>query len=356
MHLKSHLLSASLAALATGLLPPLVSDNPFTDQDRDILRHMELIDLPDGAGGTVRTLRISHVNVQIVNGLGATNGYPSDPYTFDESLVRTNGTGNLILGYDEFDPQGAGVRTGSHNLVLGREVSHTGFGGVAAGMRITVDGAYNHVLGGIANSADGKFNVVVGGQGNQATGSSCVVAGGSQNRSEGFGAAVLGGELNRAGDYYGTVCGGRKNQATFRSGSVFGGLGNQVQADGFYSAIFGGTGNEIDGGMAAAIVGGAGNLSRGVQTLTAGGQDNRSKGLNSSCFGGVSNRAVQEGATVLGGFENRAGEDDPAATYPTVVGGRFNWAKGSYSVVGGGNTRSALGEDDWVAGSLFEDQ
>ena len=50
------------------------------------------------------TLRISGLNVQIVNGEGAT--------------ASTNALGNLILGYNE-PSQETARRTGSHNLVLG---------------------------------------------------------------------------------------------------------------------------------------------------------------------------------------------------------------------------------------------
>jgi hypothetical protein len=39
-----------------------------------------------------------------------------------------------------------------------------------------------------------------------------------------------------------------------------------------------------------------------------------------------------------------------------VCGGRSNVASGTYSTVGGGNGHTASGIDDWVAGSLFQDQ
>ena len=40
-------------------------------------KHLSLVDVDDGQGKKVRTLRITGVNVQIVNGLGATNGNPA---------------------------------------------------------------------------------------------------------------------------------------------------------------------------------------------------------------------------------------------------------------------------------------
>ena len=57
-----------------------------------------MLDQPDGMGGFVRTAQISGINVQIVNGLGATNEYPDDPNDFFINSV-TNGVGNLIVGY-----------------------------------------------------------------------------------------------------------------------------------------------------------------------------------------------------------------------------------------------------------------
>ena len=39
----------------------------------------------------------------------------------------------------------------------------------------------------------------------------------------------------------------------------------------------------------------------------------------------------------------------------SVSGGIFNTASGYYSSVSGGSNREAAGEDDWRAGSVFED-
>src|SRR5262245_8185163 len=64
-----------------------------------------------GAGvGGKPTVRFASVNVQILNGSGAT--------------ANANGTGNLVLGYDE----SPGAQTGSHDLVLGRNQTFSGFG------------------------------------------------------------------------------------------------------------------------------------------------------------------------------------------------------------------------------------
>ena len=48
------------------------------------------------------TIRVEGANLQVVSGPGATSG-------------TVNGTGNLVVGYDE----GTGSQTGSHNLPAG---------------------------------------------------------------------------------------------------------------------------------------------------------------------------------------------------------------------------------------------
>ena len=57
--------------------PSLTSEE--IDLLRDILPHLSIENLDDGKGGTSRTIRFSEVNLQIVNGLGATNGNPGCP-------------------------------------------------------------------------------------------------------------------------------------------------------------------------------------------------------------------------------------------------------------------------------------
>ncbi|MCP3919120.1 MAG: hypothetical protein GY711_26555 [bacterium] len=120
----SHLLTAAVAAMLSGFVARTPQGPMFTEKHRDILRHMQLAPLPDGQGGEVRTLRISNVNVQIVNGVGATNGVPDLP-----NQTVTNGLGNLIVGYNELGNPDGDERTGSHNLIVGARHTCTGFGG-----------------------------------------------------------------------------------------------------------------------------------------------------------------------------------------------------------------------------------
>jgi len=59
--------------------------NGLTPEQAEILSHMSIVTPPEMGGK--KTIRISGVNVQIVNGLNRTS--------------TTNGTGNLIVGYQE---------------------------------------------------------------------------------------------------------------------------------------------------------------------------------------------------------------------------------------------------------------
>ena len=101
---------------------------------------------------------------------------------------RINGLGNLIVGYNERLPcRGCPVevRTGSHNLVIGRFHSYTSFGGFVAGGINEITGESASVCGGRNNKARGRFASISGGHGNVASG---------------FTASVSGGELRTAPD------------------------------------------------------------------------------------------------------------------------------------------------------------
>lgn len=61
------------------------------------------------------TVQFSGVNVQIIDGSGSTS--------------TVNGTGNLVLGYDDT----LGTQTGSHDLILGENQSYTSYGEIVGG-------------------------------------------------------------------------------------------------------------------------------------------------------------------------------------------------------------------------------
>ncbi|MCB9683921.1 MAG: hypothetical protein H6738_01795 [Alphaproteobacteria bacterium] len=144
-------------------------------------------------------------NVYVRSGLGQTEG-------------RSNGRGNLIVGYDEpSDTQGP--KTGSHFLIVGAEHSYAGAGGVVFGSANTSESG-GHVLGGGGNTARSS-GVIVGGWNNYALGGSSVVVGGGMNVAEGLDSVILGGqhtEVDSTAGYFAVVLGG---SWTVHSGTAF---------------------------------------------------------------------------------------------------------------------------------------
>ena len=80
-------------------------------------KKLTAMDFDDAANEVV----ISGANLRIINGLNATD--------------TTNGLGNLIVGYNQprgpiFPPD---VHTGSHNIVVGKRLNFSSFGGLVVG-------------------------------------------------------------------------------------------------------------------------------------------------------------------------------------------------------------------------------
>ncbi len=217
------------------------------------------------------TLVFEGMNVQIKNGMGTTN--------------TTNGLGNLIIGYNEdltCDPFGAGcefesdfatdTRTGSHNLVIGRDHTWTSWGGILAGQDATVSAPRSSVLGGLHNTASGPGSAVVGGSDNVASGDRGAVLGGDENTAAGIAAVVAGGQRNTA-QALAAILGGDLNEA-----------------DGTYSSIVGGTGNTTSS-FYDVVVGGSGNTASGIRSVVVGGLSNSATGDNATVSGGSSRSA-----------------------------------------------------------------
>ena len=93
-----------------------------------------------------RTIRFHGVNVQVVNGTGATHA--------------VDGLGNLIIGYNE-NPSDR-PQTGSHNLVLGAHQSFTSYARLNGGDQNKVTHPFS-VAFGFHNTASGDDSAVSGG-------------------------------------------------------------------------------------------------------------------------------------------------------------------------------------------------
>jgi hypothetical protein len=110
------------------------------------------------------TLQFSGINVQVVSGSGAT-----------ENAV--NGKGNLIVGYN--DATFGQTRTGSNNLIVGKEAEYTSYGGFVAGNRNTITAPWASVSGGGANTVSAGGGSVSGGSLNTVSGAYASVSGGT---------------------------------------------------------------------------------------------------------------------------------------------------------------------------------
>src|SRR5438067_5424869 len=194
-----------------------------------------------GVGGKP-TVQFAAVNVQILNGSGST--------------ASVNGTGNLVLGYDENPSRRA--QTGSHDLVVGRNHSFTGYGELLDGFNNAASGPYASVLG-VNSTVSGQYSTVTGGQGNVAKAAAASVSGGYLNTAASSYTSVTGGCSNLAGA--GTLS--INSTCTDTSGhpnsfaSISGGDANQASATG--SSITGGQFN-LASDLLASITGGCRNL------------------------------------------------------------------------------------------------
>jgi hypothetical protein len=130
--------------------------------------------------GNEPTVQLSAVNLQVVDGSGATS--------------TINGTGKVVIGYAEGT---AGTsRTGSHDLILGSQNSWTSYGSL-------VGGSYNQATA-PNTTALGYYDTASG---------QWAVAAGYDNTASGQNSAVLGGAINVASTNYASVTGGSGNTA-----------------------------------------------------------------------------------------------------------------------------------------------
>jgi len=103
-----------------------------------------------------KTVRFSHVNVQIVNGTGATA-------SSSQGLINGLGLGNLIIGYNEDNEFNPLSRTGYHNLIVGTSNEYTSYGGVVFGKANTLSSEYSTITGGYINEVTLPYSSISGG-------------------------------------------------------------------------------------------------------------------------------------------------------------------------------------------------
>jgi hypothetical protein len=93
---------------------------------------------------------ITGANLRLRNGLGSTE--------------TTNGLGNLIVGYNEPREGEENIRTGSHNVVVGKQHQFSSIGGLVVGLQNEIHGAFASVSGGVRNTAAGEHASISGGR------------------------------------------------------------------------------------------------------------------------------------------------------------------------------------------------
>ncbi len=244
--------------------PPLL-EVTYTNDGQPTLESLQakidqLTALLQGVSRNGDVLLLSGMNLQIVNGLGATNGNPESPEATRE-FSNVNGLGNLIVGYDE--PIGlvgpfagepvASNKSGSHNVVIGHGHNYSSFGGLVVGRDNNIMGAYSSVTGGTQNKARAAFS------------------------------SVSGGEDNRAEDFYSSISGGQNNTTAENWSSISGGDSNTTQGE--HSSISGGRFNTTTG-THSSISGGASNVASGRRASISGGLSNAASGVSSNVSGG----------------------------------------------------------------------
>ncbi|MFZ5724542.1 MAG: hypothetical protein ACOY33_12895 [Pseudomonadota bacterium] len=258
------------------------------------------------------TVRFSGVNVQVVNGLGST--------------TTANGTGNVIIGYDEAHlflginicsigthptdntpvtdettctavggTWGHDFKTGSHYLVSGRRNSYSRWGGIVGGDNNSATYNFASVLGGQSNMAGGPMSVVSGGTSNKAIGNLSSISGGSGNTASGGGASVTGGFLNTASGSNAQIAGGRDNSATAEYSQIGGGNNNIASADS--ASVSGGQSNTASGG-GASVSGGSGNIASGLSSHVSGGSGNTASHTHSSILGSTNQDSTFNAETI----------------------------------------------------------
>jgi len=210
--LNTHLLSGLSGAALFGAVVLLTGMQDRAEKlqpdPAEILGHMKIVYLDDGHGGLAKTIRIEGVNLQIVNGLGATNGNPVDPGSIDPDATATNGLGNLIVGYTEQSPVDVSDRTGSHNVVVGPGHGYSSFGGLVVAKNNSIAAPYGVITGGTENDVLGPYSAIAGGMRNKTLEDHSSIAGGIENETYG---------------HYSTVAGGARNHTMAESSAVGGG-------------------------------------------------------------------------------------------------------------------------------------
>ena len=329
----------------------------FGPEEVEILSHMSIVN----AG--CKTLLISDLNVQIVNGM--------------EDTETTNCLGNLVLGYneDETDRQfpdflgafdNVSDRTGSHNLIVGSEHAYNSYGGFVAGYQNAIAGPFASVSGGGGNTASGSYSSVSGGLTNAASENYSSVSGGGLNHADGLYSSVSGGTNNQASGSYSSVSGGASNTASGSYSSVTGGSSGSASGSNDWSA---GSLVEAIGPEELEILSHMSLVEDDCKTLLF--SDVNVQIVNgagstetTNCLGnlviGYNEDAIDGEAAPLDSANDRSGShnfilgsEHTYSSFGSLVAGYANTSAGTYTSVSGGFANTAIGNYSSVSGGSY---
>jgi trimeric autotransporter adhesin len=261
----------------------------------------------------------------LTDGLNLGSGSRSTPAAVQSFLLAGCAGSAWVKGGNAFGVPGIIGTTDSQSLTVQS-------GGAAANLFVAGGNGLRVQISGITSL--NAPNVINGSVANQVTSGArgATIAGGGANLDDPF---YVGASGNSVTDAYGTVGGGHSNRAgtltgaplTSTSSTVAGGDNNV--AEGFASAVTGGSQNKASG-VLAVVGGGLSNQATGLHSAVFGGQGNLASGEKAFVGGGISNQALGEVSSVLGGTTNVA-----SGAASSVLGGLGNSAQGITAVASG---------------------
>jgi hypothetical protein len=192
---------------------------------------------------TDQLLLVDGCNLQVVSGSDTTEGATGETCTTNADCATVNseicnihgvctsvnGLGNVIIGYgEEATDDPVDLRTGSHNLVVGRWHSYSSYGGIVVGEDNQISSPGAAVCGGSRNDATGELSSISGGWYGIASGLRASISGGLENTASGETSSVSGGRDNIASGSRSSVSGGRERTA---SGTFSWAAGSLTESD-----------------------------------------------------------------------------------------------------------------------------
>jgi hypothetical protein len=298
-----------------------------------------------GGGGSNR-IRKAVIASTIVGGLSnnLSGSYATIGGGRENTLTGNYGT--IAGGYRNFVSTVYGTIGGGFN---NRFVIDSPVATIAGGESNWISGAYSTIGGGWSNSGQFNYTFIGGGIFNKIYAPLATICGGTTNRISGFYGFIGGGVENYiGGNIYSTVVGGRNNSGEGGYGFVGGGFLNVINSNSFWATIGGGHSNVISGASSSyGFIGGGFNNKIGSF-------DGTTQSLYSAIIGGTSNQIHQGNYSVVGGFDNHTSglanfvisyQSNATGSSNCIFGGTNNhiWGVQTLETIVGGNINTIRG-------------